>query len=168
MKQAIAGVTPATMQEATVMTVWPSNAVYGIGRMLGGLYAIDTGYYIFRLGHLIALATSPIAAAIYFLRLAPYVGLRYRVTNRRIVVERGWAPVEDKSIALDRFDAIDVEVRLGQAWYSAGDLIFREGDTERFRLDGVSRPESFRQVCMKSRQAYVGVKEAIQNQAAVA
>jgi len=44
---------------------------------------------------------------------------------------------------------------------NAGDLIFRLGATETFRLEAVSRPEAFRQVCLKSHRAYVGVKQAI-------
>ena len=138
MKQAIAGVAPTQFDEVTVMTVWPSNAAFGIGRILGSLYSINAGFYIFRLGHLVALASIPVAAALFFFRVAPFVGTRYRVTNRRVIVERGISGKEEKSVELDRFDEIEVVVRAGQAWYSAGDLIFRNGETETFRLDGVS------------------------------
>ncbi len=166
MKQAIAGVSPADQNETTVMTVWPSNAYYGIGRMLGGLYSISAGFYVFRIGNLLALLTAPVAAVVFFLRLLPWIGIRYRVTNRRLIVERGWAAIEDKSLALDRFDDIDVEVAAGQEWYDAGNLIFREGKVERFRLEGVSRPKAFKQICMKSRNAFVGVQEALKHQVA--
>ncbi len=89
--------------------------------------------------------------------------MRYRVTDRRIVVERGLTGVEQRSVQLDRFDEIDVVVRPGQAWFHAGDLIFRLGATETFRLEAVSRPQAFRQVCLKSHRAYVGVKQAMAN-----
>ena len=161
MKQAIAGVAPPEFDEVTVMTVWPSNAAFGIGRMLGSLYSIQAGFYIFRLGHLIALASIPVAAVLFFLRVAPFFATRYRVTNRRVIVERGISGQEEKFVDLDRFDEIDVVVQPGQAWYSAGDLIFRNGETETFRLAGVSRPESFRQVCLKARNGFVGVQEAL-------
>ena len=164
MKQAIAGVAPTQFDEVTVMTVWPSNAAFGLGRLLGSLYSINAGFYIFRVGHLVALASIPVAAALFFYRLAPFVGTRYRVTNRRVIVERGIKGKEEKSVELDRFDEIEVVVRPGQAWYSAGDLIFRNGETETFRLDGVSRPESFRQVCMKARNGFVGVQDALKRQ----
>ncbi len=167
MKQAIAGVSPADISEVTVMTVWPSNAAYPLGRFLGSLYSIDTGFYIFRLGNLFALLSIPLALLVYAHRLAPWVGTRYRVTNRRIIVERGWSAREDKSVDLDRFDQVDIVVRPGQAWYVAGDLIFRDQRTETFRLEGVSRPEAFRQVCLKSRQAFVGVQKAVKNQLAM-
>ncbi|MEM7313490.1 MAG: PH domain-containing protein, partial [Planctomycetota bacterium] len=59
MKQAIAGVSPADQNETTVMTVWPSNGLYGLGRFFGGLYSIGAGFYVFRVGNLLALLTAP-------------------------------------------------------------------------------------------------------------
>ncbi|MCA9264982.1 MAG: PH domain-containing protein [Planctomycetales bacterium] len=160
MKQAIAGTNPAVTKEATVMTVWPSVAKYGIARALGQLYAIDAGVWVITFGNIVALLSAPLAAVLYLLRVAPFVGCRYTLTNRRVVVQQGIVGrVEAKSIQLDRFDAIEIVVRAGQAWYSAGDLVFRHQGTETFRLDGVSRPESFRQACLKSHRAYVGVQK---------
>ena len=161
MPQAIAGVAPAEVHEATIMTVWPSNASFGLGRALGRGYAITwPDLYIFRLGNLIALASIPLALVLYFLRILPGIGTRYRLTNRRIVVERGLAGKEDKAVDLDRFDTIDIDVQPGQAWYDAGDLVFKRGNMETFRLEGVSRPAAFRQTCLKAHMAYTGVKQA--------
>ncbi len=63
-----------------------------------------------------------------------------------------------KSVPLDRFDSVHIEVQPGQEWFKAGDLVFTKGQVETFRLAGVSRPEAFRTTCMKSHLAYVGVK----------
>jgi hypothetical protein len=157
----IAGVIPAEVKEATIMTVWPSVAMYGLGRLLGQWYAIRwPDIYIFRLGNLIALASIPVALVLYFLRIAPGFGVRYRLTNRRIVVERGITGKEDKAVDLDRFDRIEIEVQPGQAWYDAGDLVFMLGNVETFRLAGVSRPEAFRATCLKAHIAHTGVKKA--------
>lgn len=156
--QAITGVTPFSRAEATVMTVWPSNALYGLGRLLGRLYSISWGSYIFRLGNLLALLTMPLGALLYLIKIAPGVGTRYRLTNRRVVVERGILGAYERSVDLDRFNQIDVAQRPGQAWYDAGDLIFRLDNTETFRLQSVSRPEAFRQTCLKSQRAYAGIK----------
>jgi membrane protein YdbS with pleckstrin-like domain len=167
MDQAISGVSPASVKETTVMTVWPSNAMYAAGRLLGRAYAIDfPGIYIFRLGNLLALLSIPVALVLFFMRIAPWIGQRYTITNRRVVVYKGLLIEEERSVALDRFDAIDVVVQPGQAWYEAGDLVFRLGNTETFRLPGVSRPESFRAACLKARMAYVGVKKAVSRQLA--
>jgi hypothetical protein len=157
----IAGVAPAQTREVTVMTVWPSNASFGLGRLLGQAYAITwPDIYIFRLGNLLALLSIPLALVLFFMRIAPGIGTRYRLTNRRIIVERGLTGTLDKAVDLDRFDAIDVEIQPGQAWYDAGDLVFKLGNVETFRLEGVSRPEAFRQTCLKAHMADKGVKEA--------
>jgi hypothetical protein len=163
--QAIAGVTPAETKEATVMTVWPSVARYGLGRTLGTLYAITwPDIYIFRLGNLLALLFIPVSLVLFFLRIAPGIGTRYRLTNRRIIVERGLTGKEDKCVDLDRFDSIDIVVQPGEGWYDAGDLVFKLGNIETFRLEGVSRPAAFRATCIKSQMAHAGVKLARQRQ----
>lgn len=155
----IAGVVPAELKETTVMTVWPSVARYGLGRMLGTAFAIRwPDIYIFRLGNLIALASIPLALVLFFLRVAPGIGYRYRLTNRRIIVERGLGGVEDKAVDLDRFDSIETVVQPGQAWYDAGDLVFKLGNVETFRLEGVSRPEAFRSTCLKAGVAHRQIK----------
>jgi hypothetical protein len=165
MDQAISGVSPASVKETTIMTVWPSNAMFGLGRWLGTLYAIRfPDVYIFRLGNLIALLSIPIALVLFFMRVAPFIGQRYTLTNRRVVVYKGLLVEEERSVALDRFDRVEIDVLPGQAWYDAGDLIFRLGNTETFRLAGVSRPEAFRSQIVKAHMAYVGVKKALERE----
>ena len=166
MNQAIAGVAPTDGAEVTVMTVWPSVAAmrlvgFPVGRMLGRLFGIKVGIYIFTLGNMFCLLSIPLALVLYFKRIGPFVAMRYRVTNKRIVVERGMTAQVEKSIELDRFDKVEIEVESGYEWYDAGDLVFRQGEVERFRLEGVSRPEAFRQVCWKACQAFVGVQDAL-------
>jgi hypothetical protein len=162
MDQAIAGVSPASIRETTIMTVWPSNAKFALGRWLGTAYAIRfPDFYFLQVGHLLALLSIPIALVLFFLRIAPFIGSRYALTNRRVIEQRGLSAVEERSVDLDRFDSIDVVVQPGQAWYHAGDLVFRLGATETFRLQGVSRPESFRAACIKAHMAYVGVRKAL-------
>ena len=166
MKQAIAGVAPAESGEVAVMTIWPSIAVFSAGRFLGKLYSIRwPGVYIFRLGNLLALLCAILPAPLlYFCRLLPRVGRRYTLTNRRVVIQTPITGVDLNSIDLDGFDSIEIEVLPGQAWFDAGDLSFRRGGSEVFRLAGVSWPEAFRQSCLKSHRAYVGVAQARQRE----
>jgi hypothetical protein len=181
MKQAISGVAPSQLKEVTVMTVWPSLSANGFGRFWGRLFAIDLGFRVFgvpiTIGRLIALASIPVMAALYFLmRLPRFPGIiigiknpfcwQYRLTNRRVVMENPFGD-EIKSVALDRFDAIDVVVEPGQAWFKAGDLLCRQGTTETFRIAGVPRPETFRHTCLKARHSFVGVQKARAEGAAV-
>jgi hypothetical protein len=176
MKQAIAGVMPAGLRETTVMVVWPSIAKYASGRWLGRLFAQRVGVYVLTIGNLSALVFIPWALVLYFYRLAR--GSSYRLTNRRIIELRnrfGWKgryPFFDfrwgeelRSVALDQFDVVRLVRQPGQDWYDAGDLVFLNGEEEVFRLEAVSRPEAFRQTCLKSLQAHRAVKQLLDRQA---
>jgi hypothetical protein len=154
-----------------------------LGRFMGRVLEIRWPDQAFvRLGVLLAPLMIPFALVLYFFRLVPSVlglpvhGKFYKLTNRRVLELRNEINfqsdesgrnrlrfrygVETKSVPLDRFNSIEVVRRPGQSWYDAGDLIFRDGDRETFRLDAVARPESFRQNCLKAHFAYVGVKQA--------
>jgi hypothetical protein len=180
MKQAIAGVSPAELEEVTVMEVWPSIAKFALGRLLGRANNIQAGIYIFRVGNLMALLGIPFALVLYFFRLAPSFfgspmhGGFYRLTNRRVIQLRNeigfsggsaWPAfrfgAEVKSVELDRFDHVEIERKPGHEWFDAGDLVFRREGVETFRLEAVSRPESFRATCEKSCASFVGVKQAL-------
>lgn len=167
MSQPIAGVSPSMLRETTTMVVWPGITRFALGRLLGRGYDLGRGGYILTIGNLLALLTAPLGAALYLFRVAPGVMLRYRLTNRRIVVERGWAHREEKWVDLDRFDAIDVVVRPGQRWFAHGDLVFRQGNVETFRLEAVPRPHQFKAVCWKARMAHVSVRQVLERQRAL-
>lgn len=177
MKQAIAGVTPASVEEATVTVVWPSLARYRLGAWLGRLYGNEAGCYVFTVGNVVALFSVPLVLTLYVWRLAR--GSVYRLTNRRLmelgnrIQKRERFPyfgirwgAELKSLALDGFDGIEIVTRPGQEWFEAGDLVFTLGGGEVFRLPGISRPEVFRQTCLKSHRAYVLVRQVLERQAA--
>jgi hypothetical protein len=175
MPQPIAGVAPSQLREVTIMTVWPSLAATGFGRLWGRMFAWEAGFRLFgvpiTIGRLMALVSIPFMVALYFLMRLPrfplvLVGIKnpmcwhYRLTNRRVVMENPYRGGEIKSVALDRFNTIDVVVQPGQAWYKAGDLVFRLDQTETFRIAGVPRPETFRQTCLKAQLSFAGVARA--------
>jgi hypothetical protein len=181
MTQAISGVAPSQLKEVTSMTVWPSLSATTFGRAWGRMFAWDYGFRLFgvpiTIGRLIALASIPVMLPLYFLMRLPRVPFivvgfknpfcwQYRLTNRRLIVENLFGG-EIKSVALDRFDSIETVVQPGQAWFKAGDLVFRQGATETFHIWGVPRPETFRHTCLKARHSYVGVQQARSTGAAV-
>ena len=158
--QAISGVVPPGVAEATVMTVWPSVGSTTLGQVLGRLYRIRSGLGPISVGRLALLATIPVGLMLYLSLRLPWAIRRYRLTNRRVTIERGISPQVEQYVDLDRFDAIDLVVQPGQEWYDCGDLVFRRGQIETLRLPGVSRPEPFRQTCLKVHQSYVSVAAA--------
>jgi hypothetical protein len=185
--QAITGVAPPELSEVTNMVIWPSVAKFGIAQTLGRLFRIRVGIgNVLTIGNMIALASIPIGLAMYALKINPGFGIPpiaswmpkflwiwnplcvcYRLTNRRVVIEHGFSGQDVLSVSLDRFDSIEVSIGSGQEWYKAGDLIFTNGGIETFRLNGVPRPETFRQTCLKSRQSFVGVQKALEREAAM-
>ena len=165
MSQAITEAAPAESSEVTCMVVWPTIGATRAGRLVGQLAGIQLGLgRFFTVGKLMAVATIPISLAVFAWQLMPLVCRRYRLTDRRVVVQKGLSAVDERSIGLDEFDAIEVLVLPGQGWLRAGEMIFRLGGQEVFRLAGVSRPEAFRQVCLKARTALLTVREVLQLQ----
>lgn len=175
MTTAIAGVAPATEREVTIMTVWPSLASTAYGRWWGRLFENQWGFAPFgvpiTVGRILALLSIPLILPVYFHMLIPRIpGIvfgvpnsacrRYRLTNRRVIVEQPFGGGEQTSVSLDRFDTVTLEVLPGQEWYPAGDLIFTLGQIETLRLAGVPNPEPFRQTCLKARQGFAGVQKA--------
>lgn len=179
MKQAIAGVAPPELGEVTIMTVWPSMAKFAPARALGRLYRNQTGIPpVLTLGKIAALATIPLSLGLFAAKLAwPGFCRRYRLTNRRVIIEKpprirdvllGFSKArwtEEWSVGLDDFEEIDVLVQPGQEWFPAGDLVFRHGKLETFRLLAVQRPETFRRTCLKAQLSYASVKKAVAREA---
>jgi hypothetical protein len=178
MRHPIAGVAPPELDEATATVVWPSIGAYGLGRLVGRLSAIRAGYGFFTLGKVMALLTIPLSLAVYIWKILPYVCRRYRLTNRRIVIQKGYSAKDAASIGLDQFDSIEVQRLPGQEWLRCGETIFlaRRGAPEAagmehagldpaarevLRLSAVPRPEVFCQVCLEARTALLAVREAL-------
>ena len=106
MKQPIAGVAPASVREVTVMTVYPTLGATAAGHMMGRLCRMCTGYGFFSLGKVFALLLIPFAIGLFFFMLAPGVMRRYRLTNRRVILQKGWKGVDVRWVDFDRFDAM--------------------------------------------------------------
>jgi hypothetical protein len=156
-----------TISETTLTTRWPTIAATPAGRLVGRLCGMSFGWSrVFTLGTFWAVATIPISFTVFAWQLMPFVCRRYRLTNRRVIIQKGLSAVEGPSIGLDEFDAIDAEILPGQEWLRAGELIFRRQGREVFRLPGVSRPEPFRHACLEARTAMISVRDVLQAQAA--
>jgi hypothetical protein len=145
--------------------VWPTIGAIGCGRLVGQLSAVRVGVgRVFTLGNLFALATIPISLCVFAWQLMPVVMRRYCLTNRRIVVLKGLTRVDERSIGLDEFDAIDIRILPGQEWLRAGEMIFLRDGQEVFRLSGVSRPHTFREICFKQRTSLLAVRNVAQQE----
>lgn len=173
----------SSTKETTVMIAWPSIATTSLGRLLGRAFLLGPQVSLLgvptRPGWFVALATLPITALLYFYKLFPRLPLifwgwqnracrRYRLTNRQILVEhpidalspgRSWTATF-ASLPLKGFDTAELEEQPGYQWYRASDIVFRSAGKEVLRLPAVPHAEAFRQTCLKSRQAMLGVAAA--------
>ncbi len=147
------------------MVVCPSVSASPLGRFLGRLYDTRVGVPVLNLANLFLVLSIPIAIALYLWTVLPGVGTRYRITNRRVIVERGLKDKEVRSLRLDQFDRMVIEQLPGQRWFRSADLIFYDGQQEVFRLAGVPYPDVFRAACQKASMTYRGVQEVLARQA---
>ena len=175
MKQAIAGLSLSSQHEATAIVVWPSVSAAEIGQKLGKLYEKKEGRGVFTLGNLFVLLSIPLAIPLYLWNFLPVVGTRYRITNRRVIVERGIQGGSEREVGLDQFDRIEIVQKPGQAWFRSADMIFwqkqpstaggEQQELEVLRLPGVPYPDVFRAACQKAAMTYRGFQEIHQRQA---
>ena len=165
MKSPFSGIVPPELAEVPSVTVWPTIGALPAGRLVGRLADVRLGWgEWFTLGKLAAVATIPFSLGVFCWQLMPYVCRRYTLTNRRIIIRRGLLPADERWIGLDEFDAVEVEILPGQQWLHAGDVLFKRGANEVFRLAGVSRPEVFRQMCLTAQQAMLSVRDALRHE----
>jgi hypothetical protein len=151
--------------ETRSKVVWPTIGATGCGRFVGRLGAIRVGFgSFFTLGTVLAVATIPISLAVFAWQLLPVVMRRYCLTNRRVIVQKGLARVEERSIGMDRFDALEIRLLPGQEWLHCGDVVFLCSGREVFRLAGVPRPQTFRELCLKQRYTLLSVAEVLRQQ----
>ena len=142
--------------------VWPTIGAFGCGRLVGQLSAVRVGVgRVFTLGNLFALATIPVSLCVFAWQLMPGIMRRYCLTNRRIVVLKGLTRVDERSIGLDEFDAIDIRVLPGHDWLRTGEMIFLRDGQEAFRLAGVPRPHTFREICLKQQTSLLAVRNVV-------
>ena len=158
--QAISGVSAGV--ENVVMTVYPSIAATGIGRLLGCLYeSIPSRICGIKLSNLLfTLPTSPLALALYV--ETKVFGSRYVLTNRRVAVHAALTPRQLAEVALPAIDEIEVEQLDGQQFYHAADLVLYDaGGSVLGRLEAVPRAEIFRQTILEARDALTQTEAAL-------
>lgn len=150
--QAISGVSAGTENE--VMTVYPSIAATGAGRMLGSLFdSIPVRIGGIKLSNILFPPLFiPFGLLLYFAQKA--TGEKYVLTNRHVQRWKFIGARQLGQVALGDIAEIDIVEQSGQAFFKAGDLLLRAADGRVLsRLSGVVRPAVFRQSILKAREA---------------
>ncbi len=144
--QMIAGVVPPEAGEAKIREIWPSVAA---SKMLAGLGQKLTRTIILApLGWLLM-------SAFYFGKLLPFKATRYTLTNRRIMLRRGWKGIPTHEVALANIDDVRVVNDDHSDFFRAGNLEILTGGKVVLTLPGTPEAEAFRIAILNARNAWV-------------
>ncbi len=147
-RQAVAGLMPPQLGEAMIREVWPtilgvSSAVAGLsGKLIRSVFFAPLGWMF--------------NALLFGRKFAPFLCQRYTLTNRRLMVQRGWKPEPVQEIALKDIDDVRLNADTYDAFYRSGDLQVMSGGKEALLLIAVPEPESFRHAIVNAVRAWSG------------
>jgi hypothetical protein len=144
--QVITGVVPPQLAEARIRDAYPSvasaPAIAGLGR------ALTRTIVLAPLGWLVM-------SAVYFGKLLPVVGKRYSLTNRRVMIRKGWKGLPSAEIALADIDDVRVVTDGNSDFFRAGNLEIVSKGQVALTLAGVPEPEGYRHAILNARNAWV-------------
>lgn len=147
-RQAVAGLMSPQMAESMVREVWPT--VRGISAGIAGLSAsFMRSVFLAPLGWMLN-------SLLFGRKFAPALCQRYTLTNRRLMVRRGWKPAPVQEVALKDIDEVRLIGDSYDAFYRSGDLQVLSDGKEVLKLVGVPEPESFRQAIINAVRAWGG------------
>ena len=136
----------------------------GIGGVLLVLSATRRKLNGIKPSHLLfTLPTSPIAALVYVFQKTG--GRRYVLTNRHLAIwtmALGTQRMLRGQVPLTQIADVAIQREPGQEFYKAGDLIVTDAAGNRvLRLDGVPRPDVFRQIILEASDARRHVEQSL-------
>jgi hypothetical protein len=144
--QVVAGVVPPELGEAKIREAWPSVASHPSLASLGRALT--------RTVVLAPLAWLLMSAA-YFGKLLPLVGRRYTLTNRRVMIRKGWKAVPIREVALADIEDVRMVLDANSDFFRAGNLEIVARGQVALTLVGVPEPEGFRHAIINARNAWV-------------
>jgi hypothetical protein len=145
-RQAVTGLVPPQLEETTIRVVWPSVA---------------TSPAIARLGRSMmrTIILAPLAwlmlAFFYFKKILPGLACRYALTNRRLMIQKGWKRTPSKEIALAAIDDVRLDPESYDAFYRTANLEIVSKGQVVMTLPGVPNAESFRHAIINAYKAWV-------------
>ncbi len=152
-RQAITGLTPPEVSEIRIREKWPSvqrfPAVAGLGVLLTRTIILAPVAWL-------------LMAPFFFGKVLPFLMRRYMLTNRRVVIRKGWTTKVVEEIALADIDDVRVVTDGNSTFYRAASLEFIKNGQVAMTMGGVGDAESFRQAILAARNAWVPGKAKTQ------
>lgn len=154
--QAVTGVAPPTTSEAVIRDIWPSVAANSsAGNFARACYR--------------SIIFAPIGwlalAPLYFKKLLaatfPFgpgissMAVRYRLTNRRLMICKGMRPEPTQEVALDQIHDVTITKDSNSEFFEAGNLEVKDAAGRTLMaLPGVREPESARFHILQAAQSW--------------
>jgi hypothetical protein len=148
--QAVCGVTPPSLREARIREAWP--ALVGVIPPLARL-----GEQLVRTVVLMPIGWG-FLGLVFLLKFAPFVCRRYTLTNRRLMIQRGWKPHPVHEVKLEEIDDVRIVHDSVDTFAFSATLEVVHGGQVKLTLPGVPEPEGFRAAVMNAVKAWVPAK----------
>ena len=144
--QAVAGLTTPQFSEARLRIVWPTVAANFAFASLGK--TLTRTIILAPIGWIVM-------AWAYFSKVLPVFGRRYLLTNRRVVIQKGWSHRSGGEVPLAQIDSIRIVTDSNSAFFRSAtvELIF-EGKVA-LSLPGVREPDAFKHAVLNACAAWV-------------
>ncbi len=97
-------------------------------------------------------------APLYFGKLLPIFMRRYTITNRRVMIRRGWKGKPGQDVRLDAIDDVRLATDANSDFFRAANLEIISNGQVALTLHGVPEPEGFRQAILNARNAWAPSK----------
>jgi hypothetical protein len=153
MTTAIAGLTPPDLAEVRVREAFPSVArnsgIASLGRALTSTIVLAPLAWLLML-------------PLYFGKLAPIIGRRYTLTNRRIMIRHGLSATPGQFVPLAEIDDVRIVTDANSTFFRAATLEIISQGRVALTLPGVPEADCFRQAILNTRNAWVPGKASTQ------
>jgi hypothetical protein len=144
-QQAVTGVVPPETAEARIREAWPSVAAFpalaSVGRALTATIVLAPLAWL-------------LMSVAYFGKLLPLLARRYTLTNRRLMIRKGWGGAAGDEIALADIDDVRVVTDANSDFFRAGNIEIVSKDRVAMTLAGIPEPDSFRIAILNARNAW--------------
>jgi hypothetical protein len=149
-QQVVTGLVPPQLGEAVIRVAWPSVTVFSgvasLGRILmRSIIGAPLGWLLL--------------APIYFLKILPFVGRRYILTNQRVMIGRGIKAQPSQQVPLADIEDVRLQEGSSDPFYRTATLeIWSKGQVI-LRLPGMPEPHGFRHAVLNACMAWVPNKK---------
>jgi len=95
-----------------------------------------------------------VMAGVYFSKVLPFVAVRYRLTDKRIMILRGWKGSISRQVPLADIDDVQLDPASIDQFFRSADLKIMHGGNAVMTLVAVPDAESFRHAVLDARNAW--------------